>query len=92
MGGCDTLILKAVRPAWTKSPTLRFSTTRLVSLGFRDVYTLATYHCRGSLIFLQLAYPHGWTVCHPPSAPLPTRLGPGFLPILSAYTLPSTRP
>jgi hypothetical protein len=33
----------------------------LVSLGFRDVYTLATYRCRGSLIFLQLAYPYGWT-------------------------------
>jgi hypothetical protein len=33
----------------------------LVGLGFRDVYTLATYRCRGSLIFLQLAYPHGWT-------------------------------
>jgi len=33
----------------------------LATLGFRDVYTLATYRCRGSLIFLQLAYPHGWT-------------------------------
>lgn len=33
----------------------------LVNLGFRDVYTLATYRCRGSLIYLQLAYPHGWT-------------------------------
>lgn len=34
---------------------------RLATLGFRDVYTLATYRCRGSLIFLQLAYPYGWT-------------------------------
>jgi len=33
----------------------------LLELGFKDVYTLATYRCRGSLIFLQLAYPHGWT-------------------------------
>ena len=33
----------------------------LATLGFRDVYTLATYRCRGSLIYLQLAYPHGWT-------------------------------
>lgn len=32
----------------------------LATLGFRDVYTLATYRCRGSLIYLQLAYPHGW--------------------------------
>ena len=32
-----------------------------MNLGFRDVYTLATYRCRGSLIFLQLAYPYGWT-------------------------------
>jgi hypothetical protein len=31
-------------------------------LGFVDVYTLAEYRCRGSLILLQLAYPHGWTV------------------------------
>lgn len=33
----------------------------LAELGFRDVYTLATYRCRGSLVFLQLAYPYGWT-------------------------------
>lgn len=33
----------------------------LSGLGFRDVYTLATYRCRGSLIYLQLAYPYGWT-------------------------------
>jgi len=33
----------------------------LQRLGFADVYTLATYRCRGSLVFLQLAYPHGWT-------------------------------
>ena len=32
-----------------------------MELGFRDVYTLATYRCRGSLVFLQLAYPYGWT-------------------------------
>jgi len=30
-------------------------------LGFREVYTLAQYRCRGSLIFLQLGYPDGWT-------------------------------
>ena len=33
----------------------------LERLGFVDVYTLAEYRCRGSLILLQLAYPHGWT-------------------------------
>ena len=33
----------------------------LARLDFRDVYTLATYRCRGSLIYLQLAYPNGWT-------------------------------
>ena len=33
----------------------------LAKMGFTEAYTLATYRCRGSLIFLQLAYPHGWT-------------------------------
>jgi hypothetical protein len=33
----------------------------LINMGFRDIYTLATYRCRGSLIYLQLAYPYGWT-------------------------------
>ena len=33
----------------------------LERLAFVDVYTLATYRCRGSLIYLQLAYPGGWT-------------------------------
>jgi len=33
----------------------------LERLGFTDVYTLTEYRCRGSLIFLQLAYPYGWT-------------------------------
>merc|ERR1712066_892382 len=30
-------------------------------LGYTDVYTLAEYRCRGSLILLQLSYPYGWT-------------------------------
>ena len=30
-------------------------------LGFKDVYTMAEYRCRGSLIFLHLSYPYGWT-------------------------------
>lgn len=33
----------------------------LKDLGFQDVYTLVQYRCRGSLIFLQLNYPDGWT-------------------------------
>jgi len=33
----------------------------LRELGFRDVYTLATYRCRGSIIYLLLSYPFGWT-------------------------------
>lgn len=37
---------------------------RLASLGFLDVYTLATYRCRGSLIYLVLAYPYGWTALY----------------------------
>lgn len=32
----------------------------LENLGFVDVYTLAQYRCRGSIIYLQLAYPNGW--------------------------------
>lgn len=28
---------------------------------FTEVYTLAQYRCRGSIICLQLCYPHGWT-------------------------------
>lgn len=35
--------------------------SQLKELGFRDVYTLAQYRCRGSLICLLLAYPYGWT-------------------------------
>eukprot|EP00316_Scyphosphaera_apsteinii_P009902 CAMPEP_0119314148 /NCGR_PEP_ID=MMETSP1333-20130426/31834_1 /TAXON_ID=418940 /ORGANISM="Scyphosphaera apsteinii, Strain RCC1455" /LENGTH=254 /DNA_ID=CAMNT_0007319205 /DNA_START=132 /DNA_END=896 /DNA_ORIENTATION=+ len=34
---------------------------QLRELGFVDVYTLAQYRCRGSLICLMLAYPYGWT-------------------------------
>jgi len=33
----------------------------LARLGFVDVYSLAEYRCRGSLIRLQLVYPYGWT-------------------------------
>ena len=34
---------------------------KLNALGYVDVYTLAEYRCRGSLICLQLVYPRGWT-------------------------------
>ena len=34
------------------------------TLGFRDVYTLAEYVCRGSRICLHLAYPSGWTASY----------------------------
>merc|ERR1719331_2434722 len=34
----------------------------LDDMGFRYVYTISAYSCRGSSIFLQLAYPYGWTV------------------------------
>jgi hypothetical protein len=33
----------------------------LDDMGYRYVYTIASYACRGSTIFLQLAYPYGWT-------------------------------
>jgi hypothetical protein len=33
----------------------------LDDMGFRYVYTIVAFSCRGSSIFLQLAYPYGWT-------------------------------